>query len=217
MQMGPALLPTPLSPARGLPKKDLAPGVSPYLGQAQSQVSAPALAPASGSFQFRIWSEDFLLHLSVPRPVIPCWSGSSSGSTFAEAPAFPSLPDRSVRPILTVLRVPIIELPCFWSKPSARRSTGPRGQPPKCQSGLKNPSDFKSLDRQSEKVSRLSDDLRLRFKSESGKQVIHCKAIQRWTEVDNSTVRRRTYLSRWASSLRRSALSLMKPSASCWS
>ena len=173
MQMGPALLPTPLSPARGLHKKDLATGVSPFPGQAPDPVSAPALAPASGSFRFCFQSEDCLLSLPVPRPFIPCWPGSSSGSALAEAPAFPSLPGRSVRPVSAILSRSdhwtaqrLVETFCeasYWTAWTVAKTSV----------RVKISSDIKSLDRQSEKVFRLSDDLRLRFKAESGKQVIH--------------------------------------------
>ena len=96
-----------------------------------------------------------------------------SGSALAEAPAFPSLPGRSVRPVSAILSRSdhwtaqrLVETFCeasYWTAWTVAKTSV----------RVKISSDIKSLDRQSEKVFRLSDDLRLRFKAESGKQVIH--------------------------------------------
>ena len=183
----------------------------------RSLALSPVLAPASGSFQFRFRSEDHLLRLSVPRPFNPWWPGLSSGFAFAEAFAIPSIPDRIDRPIMMLLsrsyhRFSQLRAETLREKPSWTAWTDiiTPGR-------FKISTDFRPLSRLSEKVSRLSDDLRLLPIAESGKALIHCQQIQRWTGVDNSTLRRRTYRSRWANNRRRRALSLMKPSASFWS
>ncbi len=175
------------------------------------------LAPASGSFQFQVRSEDHCLHFSVPRPFNPCWPSLSSGFAFAEALAIPSILDRIDQPIETLLSRSDHQFSQLRAETLCEKPSWPAWTDISMPDRLKFSTDFKSLNRLSEELSRLSDVLRLLPIAESSKLLIHCKPIQRWTGVDNSTVRRRTYRSRRANSRRRSALSFMKPSASFWS
>jgi len=180
----------------------------------RSLTFAPVLAPASGSFQFQIRSEDLFLHLSVPRPFNPWWPSFSSGFAFAEAPAIPSTLDRIDQPIVTLLSRSDHQFSQIRAETLCEKPSWPAWTDITMPDWFKFSTDFRSLNHLSEKLSRLSDDLRLLPIAESGKLLIHCKRIQRWTEVDNSTVRRKIYRSRRANSRRRRALSLMKPSAS---
>ncbi|GEM_PF-6837783 len=117
----------------------LAPDVSPFLRQAGDPVLSPALAPASGSSRGRFGPKTSP-RLKKPRPVIRCWPGISSGSAFAEAFAFPSMPDRNVRPAAECFRVPLERPTCVRPKPSACGPQRPRGQSPLHHPGLKSPS-----------------------------------------------------------------------------
>lgn len=186
-------------------------------GFGQPLASSPVLAPASGSFQFRFRSKDLRLPYSVPTPSNPWWPVLSSGLAFAEAFAIPSIPDRIDRFITVLLsrsdhRFSRFQAETLCEKPSRTAWTDTI-----MSDRFEFSTDSRSLNRSSEKLSCLSDDLRLRSITESGKLLIHCRQIQRWTEVDNSTLRRRIYRSRCANRRRRRALSLMKPSASFWS
>jgi hypothetical protein len=178
---------------------------------------SPVLAPASGSFQFQVRSEDLSLHFSVPRPFNPWWPSLSSGFAIAEALAIPSILDRIDQPIVTLLSRSDHQFSQLRAETLCEKPSWPAWTDIAMPDRFKFSTDFRSLNRLSEKLSRLSDELRLLPIAESGKLLIHCKLIQRWTEVDNSTIRRRIYRSRCASNLRRRALSLMKPSASFWS
>ena len=129
----------------------------------------------------------------------------------------PSTPDRIDRPIVALLSRSDHRFSQLRAETLCEKSYWTAWTDATTSNWFEFSTDFRSLNHLSEKLSRLSDDLRLLLIAESGKRLIHCKRIQRWTGVDNSTLRRRSYRSRWASSRRRRALSLMKPSASCWS
>lgn len=162
MQMGPALLPTPLSPARGLPKKDLA-----------VDVPLPVRTIPEGL------DDRWLLHRCSRRHPAPSSSGSdpkiipfsfwfrdrptlggqfSNGAAFAEASAIPSIPDRIDRPIVTLRsrsdhRFSQRRAETLYEKPSWTAWTD--ATMTKLFEFLPN---FRSLDRLLEKLSRSFDE-----------------------------------------------------------
>ena len=107
----------------------------------------------------------------------------------------------------------------------------PRGISPSRRAGSKIPSSspaFRPLSRKGQSPSRcLEGASRRRFGQARDRPVIHFPAECQWTRVDNPTARRNCRKlsairlnhprSRCARRRRRSALSLMKPAASCWS
>lgn len=138
MQMGPALLPTPLSPTRGLlscsslrlPGSANAwrPMFPRCLGRARLSGSSPALAPASDPAACQNWPEGRFRHAAEPRPInlsarLPdrCahqprpWRASpmSGRINWPAAICFRG-----------VLKRPI----CIWPKPLASGPRSPRGQ-----------------------------------------------------------------------------------------
>ncbi len=195
-QMGPASLPTPLLPARGLPKKDLATGVSRPVSTGSEDPgirwrrhrcsrrhpvpSGSGTNPKIAAFAFRFRDRSIL-----------------GGQVFqmtalAEAPAIVSLPDRTDRPVLALRSrsyqwSSLLRAETLYEKSSWTAWTGATTP-----NWFEFSSDSKSLNYLSEKLSDLSDDLRLLPISESGKQVIHRKRNHRWTRVDKSTLRRRS-------------------------
>lgn len=180
MQMGPASLPTPLSPARGLsscvrPKaaafpKRLAPDVSPIVRQAGHPVPSPALAPASGSAPFAHpvrrpaprqlgGSETGRSLMAVPlearsnRRSSARSRRSPTGSSGRQRIAFTTLSNGALASSRSLLQVSL-----KGRADSIRRLI----RVEKCPG-------FRSLDRHPERLSCPSDDLRLRPQTESGK------------------------------------------------
>lgn len=233
--MGPASLPTPLSPMRGLPswqshlRKRLAPVFQRLSGEPDLSLLSPALAPASGSVGRRVRvRRPFLSRSAVPRPVEPCWPAISSGSAPARTFAAPRPPTGSSGLATALLSrpsqtVPLHRAETFCRCPSKTARTVSvtskwSGKFPCFQvarpSNSKLSAPFRYLETAPEK----------RVGQVGKPAVIHFPQISLWTRVDKSTACRKVsqpsqpaVLSRCASSRSRSALSRMKPCASFWS
>lgn len=235
MQMGPASLPTPLSPMRGLPswqshlRKRLAPVFQRLPGEPDLSLPSPALAPASGSVGWRVpVRRPFLSRSAVPRPVEPCWPVISNGSAQARTFAVPRPPTGSSGLATALLSRPSqavhlhpAETFCRCSSKTARTVSVTSKRSGKFHV-------FRSLDRQTGSFPRPFDVFRLRPGNESGKfaspqlstfRRFRCghEWISQPLIAKSAGPSQRAFLSRCASSRSRSALSRMKPCASFWS
>jgi len=175
-QMGPALLPTPLSPIRGrVPSTEVQetqtwhPMFSlPFRPKTSLPVLSPALAPASGSTlqsarSSRVAAEAVRLlspadlQQAAPQPDLPFMAGASSGCIAFRSEDLvatpPSASDRVGPARNGTLRVFVIDPPCVRREPSARGSLKSRGQVPLRLSGSEFPKSFRSLDRPDRKLS----------------------------------------------------------------
>lgn len=145
MQMGPALLPTPLSPARGHPVPcETSGGPSASLAAAHtwrpmSNPRSPNLATGASEFRHRrshrhpafapaLPRSAFARRLSFPLPCAVAWPRPRSFAdpvrcglgAFAFSPAF--LLDQITRPVRRNCVTPISNEPaCVWPKPSSSR------------------------------------------------------------------------------------------------
>ena len=169
-QMGPALLPTPLSPMRGLVRRREL-GIRCFsLLSVRKRSSGSVTGARTG------------IRLHPPISPVRSRRGRSHSLTFPSRPstggsaARPSVDGRSLerlhhhpvrRPCCDassasdrvgparngMLRVSVIDPPCVWPKPSARGSRKSRGQIPLRLSGSEFPKSFRSLDRLDRKLS----------------------------------------------------------------
>lgn len=140
MQMGPAFLPTPLSPARGLPpvfrpeavlfRKRLAPDVFPrarrpaFCHRRSHRHPVPSLeGPAlqAEACVCQPWAPSI-----SPQPFDPLMA-VPSGSLWPKPP-FPFIPDRSLPAVSANFRILVIGWACVWPKPFASNPRKSRGQ-----------------------------------------------------------------------------------------
>ena len=209
--MGPALLPTPLSPMRGLVRRREL-GIRCFsLLSVRKRSSGSVTGARTG--------------IRIHPPISPVRSrrGRSHSLTFPSRPstggsaARPSVNGRSLerlhhhpvrRPFCDaslasdrvgparngMLRVSVIDPPCVWPKPSARGSRKSRGQISLRLSGSEFPKSFRSLDLLDRKLSspfrwiKAAPDRPILQACKT--RVIHFPPNLLWTEVDKSTVRR---------------------------
>lgn len=148
----------------------LAPDVFPSSRQAGFPVLSPALAPASGSFRSarpirRSSSQSFRFRDLLSRVACCLWRLHSDPGLSA----FPSIAGRDLRPCCSLLsrssrtaHLLPVETLGLWSSKTARTVTA-------TSEWLVIFPDFKSLDRHSKRISRPSDDLKLRLRAESFK------------------------------------------------
>ncbi len=208
MQMGPALLPTPLSPARGLPslsrpeavlfRKRLAPDVFPralrpaFCHRRSRRHPVRSLegpvSPGRSPLPRFLWLHRFPRSRSNPLMIVP--SGSLSRP---KARPFPFLPDRVFPTVVAILRIQVIELSCFRREPSAVSSRWLRGQSLPHREVLKF-SSFSILSDEKLEVIFPSRHIqtapRIEFWQARHRRLFHFQSICLWRAVDNSTARR---------------------------
>lgn len=207
---------------------------------------SPALAPASGSTLHMALSDcvapegvrssfPAALHQAVPRSGLPLVTGARARLPWSEdRRCRHGVPIGLARPVSELDRGSVSSTSCIRPKSSAIRPRDPRGQVLPRHSGLEIPLEIRPLGPHSGLASapfRLLEAAPRRPIRQAGKsRVFHFPPKSLWTRVDNSTAHRKIakfaifgaslcecYRSRRANSRNRSALSLMKPSASFWS